>query len=277
MKGHILLVDDDARWLETIARAHKRAGYQVTEARSGEEALSLLAQSGTTPPHYNIVLTDISMHEVNGIDVTNAARQLPEPPEVILLTGVGSLETAIGAVQAGAFDYMLKPCGLKELLERVEQALQRHRENVLRARQAGMVSQICDIVSSAEAPVTPASTGYTPPATTGRYIVVGNITIDTHTHEVTYAQEKVHVTRTEYLILTCLARNPNRVVAYSDVIQAIRGYTLKPTEAQELLRQHIRNLRNKFAPAYFVNSYGFGYMMTAPGMGKNDGTTSEAA
>lgn len=262
MKGYVLLVEDDETWLHTMVEAHEHAGYRVNYANNGKAAINLLKQSEDNNNPYDVVLTDIAMCEVDGIEVTNAARQQTNPPEVILLTGVGSLETAIDAVRAGAFDYLQKPCKLFHLLQRVSDAVERRATRLEQLRQSQLVRQIHNIIGTRpdDGPALPAKK-----LASEGFLQVGDLCINTHTHDVFFHNQFVHATRTEYQLLVCLAETPGRVITYSDIITRIRGYTLDASDAQELLRQHVRNLRRKFGHEYFVNVYGFGYMMNEPG------------
>ena len=126
----ILLVDDDAAFRRVMASELERRGYSVTAASSGDEALARVAQAEP-----EVVLLDMRMPGMNGLDALKAIRNGHSSPEVILVTGHGTIDTAIEAIRMGAFDYVLKPCPLDELVIRIERALERrslrHRANLL--------------------------------------------------------------------------------------------------------------------------------------------------
>ncbi len=131
MKPHsILLVDDDAAFRRVMASELGRRGYDVAAASSGDEALAKIAQ---VEPE--VVLLDLRMPGMNGLEALKAIRNGNSSPEVILVTGHGTIDTAIEAIRIGAFDYVLKPCPLDELSIRIERALERrslrHRANLL--------------------------------------------------------------------------------------------------------------------------------------------------
>lgn len=131
MKLHsILLVDDDAAFRRVMASELGRGGYAVTAVGSGDEALARIAQLEP-----EVVLLDLRMPGMSGLETLKAIRDGCSPPEVILLTGHGTIDTAIEAIRMGAFDYVLKPCPLDELHIRIERALERrslrHRANLL--------------------------------------------------------------------------------------------------------------------------------------------------
>jgi DNA-binding response OmpR family regulator len=128
MAEHILIVEDDTIMRENIAMFLETSGYRVTQAADGETALDLLETTTLQGGCYDVVVTDIMMGAVDGVQVMEVARKQPYKPEVILLTGHGSLETAMTALRTNAFDYLLKPCRITILIERVAAALDYRKE-----------------------------------------------------------------------------------------------------------------------------------------------------
>jgi len=118
-QGHVLAIDDEVELLGSIRKILGRAGYTVTTATSGEEGL-LALQRDDTP---DLVLTDMMMPGISGMDVLRAVkRKHPEVP-VLLITAYASVETAIEAIKEGAYDYVQKPFGPDELLLVVERSI----------------------------------------------------------------------------------------------------------------------------------------------------------
>jgi len=122
MKGtrSVLLVDDDNAFRQVMAGELKRLSYDVTDAGSGEEGLKRIAEKEP-----DIVLLDLQMPGINGLDTLKAIRESNPGIEVIMLTGHGSIDTAIESIRAGAFDYVVKPCPLDELEVRIQRAIER--------------------------------------------------------------------------------------------------------------------------------------------------------
>lgn len=275
MKAHILLVEDDTTLRETLARTLQRANYEVTQAEDGDTAITLLTQMDVASSGYDLVLTDIVMGVTDGVEVTNIARSHPDAPEVILLTGHGSLETAMAAIRAGAFDYLLKPCRTAYVLERVAAAIEHRQSRLRQIRDAQMLHAVSGFLKHLqnETPFEHVSEETTTPdlkldpkeaPSHNRYRTVGKLRIDTYRHEVWFAEHRLHATRTEYMILNCLTDTTGRVVTYSTIMNHIRGYTISETEAHGLLRAHIRNLRKKLDRRYLVSVPGVGYMLADP-------------
>ena len=123
----VLVVDDEESVRFFLRRGLTKAGYHVDEAPSGQEAIEKL---GALP--YDVVLTDLVMPEVSGLDVLAAAQEMDGSAVIILMTAHGSVDNAIDALRLGAADYLAKPFELKELLVTVERGLEKRaieREN----------------------------------------------------------------------------------------------------------------------------------------------------
>jgi DNA-binding NtrC family response regulator len=126
-RPRLLLVEDDEAARVSLSRVLSRVGYQIEMAPDGEQAIALL-EAPARGEAFDVVLTDLLLHEVDGVQVLKRARQLTDPPEVVLLTGYGTLHTAIEALRAGAFDYLLKPCKPEDLLRCIGEAVRRRHE-----------------------------------------------------------------------------------------------------------------------------------------------------
>jgi DNA-binding NtrC family response regulator len=116
----LLLVDDDATLARVLAAELARSGYEVVTAATGAAALETMAK--LEPP---LVLLDLQLPDMKGLDVLRAIREASPGTEVIMLTGHGSIDTAIESIRMGAFDYLAKPCPLDELEIRLQRARER--------------------------------------------------------------------------------------------------------------------------------------------------------
>lgn len=118
---NILVVDDEGDFLETLMKRLKKRNIPALGCSSGEEALQLIRQSP-----FDVVVLDIKMPGgMDGIQTLKEIKKLRPETEVILLTGHASLETGMEGMQSGAYDYLLKPILLENLLEKMAQALER--------------------------------------------------------------------------------------------------------------------------------------------------------
>jgi DNA-binding NtrC family response regulator len=117
----ILVVDDEGDFLETLINRLKRRKIATTGCASGEEAVRLVRE---TP--FDVVVLDIKMPGgMDGIQTLREIKKIRREAEVILLTGHASLETSMEGMEHGAYDYLLKPIKLEDLLEKLAQALER--------------------------------------------------------------------------------------------------------------------------------------------------------
>lgn len=117
-----MVVDDDDVLRRVVSEQIALAGFDARSASSGEEALKLLAESD-----FDVVLLDIRMHGMSGIDALRAMRVMDEPPEVIMLTADTSLGTGLEAMRHGAYDYLTKPSTLDEIESLIRKAEEKRR------------------------------------------------------------------------------------------------------------------------------------------------------
>ena len=116
----LLLVDDDSAFRHVMSGELRRLGHEVAVAASGEEAIAHMERQDP-----EVVLLDLRLPGVDGLEVLKAIRVRSPQAEVIMLTGHGSIDTAIESIRDGAFDYVTKPCPLDEIQVRIERALER--------------------------------------------------------------------------------------------------------------------------------------------------------
>jgi len=116
----ILAVDDDDAFRSVVARRFQRRGYDVAHTGTPSEALAMAEQK-----HFDVAIFDIAMPEMDGVQLLERLRQVDPDTQVIMLTGQGTIETAIRAMKLGAYDYLTKPCELAELEVQVERAYEK--------------------------------------------------------------------------------------------------------------------------------------------------------
>jgi two-component system response regulator VanR len=222
----ILIVDDDPDTCALIADVLRDEGYVVQPYLSGETALKSLERH-----RYDLILSDIRMPRITGIDLLLHVRRKQLGTEVILMTAYASLETAIQALQGEAFDYLIKPFSLPELRRRVREALERM-------------------------PGEEASTGV---------IRLGDLTIDLNARRVWNGDREVELTRREYEVLAYLVVRRGCVVPSEDLIEKLWDEKVNE-RTSSTLRSCIRRLRDKLGddaqnPRYVKTVWGIGYQM----------------
>ncbi len=123
----VLLVDDEAEFLDLMAKRLERRGVRVVCASGGEDALALLAGDGEGGDglDVDVVVLDVKMPGMDGLEVLRRMAAMPGRPEVVLLTGHASTEAAMQGMEMGAFDYLVKPVALNDLLALLQDAVRR--------------------------------------------------------------------------------------------------------------------------------------------------------
>ncbi|HEY8187988.1 MAG TPA: sigma-54 dependent transcriptional regulator [Pyrinomonadaceae bacterium] len=149
--ARILIAEDEANLRMVLQKELERLGYRVQAAPDGDAALRKLEESNV-----DVLLCDINMPKVDGMEVLRRVHERPNPPEVIMLTGQATVETAVEAMKLGAYDYLTKPYTITELDVRVKQAAEKRRlrvDNLRLREQLARQSGLPEIVSVSDAMV----------------------------------------------------------------------------------------------------------------------------
>lgn len=198
-----ILVADDESPIRQILRAQLTArGYSVHEASTGADVLR------TVPVlQPEVVLLDLGLPDIDGVEVTRRLRR-ESPVPVVILSVRASESDKIAALDAGADDYLTKPCQPADLLERIRTAL--HRNNIQ----------------------------------TTRTFRAGDMTVDLETHAVEIGDHEIELTATEFEVLRVLVQNAGRLLTQHRLTRELWGEKL-PAESLQLLRTTVGSLRQK--------------------------------
>lgn len=132
-KTLVMLVDDEVPFVDTMTRRLGKRGFDILQAYSGPEALQSLA----TNARVDVVILDVKMPGMDGIETLREIKKAFPLVEVIMLTGHATVETAIEGMRLGAFDYLMKPCDIDELVAKVQEAKEkkaRHEDKIMEAK-----------------------------------------------------------------------------------------------------------------------------------------------
>ena len=132
MKPLVLLVDDEVPFVETMTKRLKKRDIVVKVAFSGQEALDILDKHRNT----DVVILDVKMPGMDGIETLEKMKKSYPLTEVVMLTGHATVESAIEGMKKAAYDYLMKPCDIDQLMQKVEEATQKKRAHEDRIREA---------------------------------------------------------------------------------------------------------------------------------------------
>jgi DNA-binding response OmpR family regulator len=279
--AHLLLVDDEANIRLTLGTMLQRAGYEVSTASSGAEALALLEQRT-----FDLMLVDLKMPGMDGMQVVAASRNIQPDLTVIVLTGQGSLDTAVEGIRYNIFDYLLKTTEPQRVLERIRAGLSMHAQERRRRELLETMSAVMQELRDGGAPGVPAP-AYTPaPGTptpsanlppelaannqSERLVSVGLLQLDTWRQVASLNGRTLTLTPTEFRVLLCLAEHVGTMLSYGQLVKCAQGYDTSEAEAGELIKPHIHHLRQKLepdpsSPRYILNVRGKGYLLSMAG------------
>jgi two-component system alkaline phosphatase synthesis response regulator PhoP len=219
----ILVVDDETRITQLARDYLAHAGFTVVTASNGPDALA-----AARAEHPDLVVLDLGLPGLDGLDVTRTLRKDSNVP-VIMLTARSEESDKLVGLELGADDYMTKPFSPKELVARVRAVLRR-------AESAG--------------------------PTAADVLHVLDLTLDVPRLRVTQGERRIELTPTEFELLATLVRQPGRVFTRAQLLDAVRGVAFESYE--RAIDAHIKNIRRKLEPnprepRYLLTVYGLGY------------------
>lgn len=233
--GRILIVDDEPSVRMMLEAALRAQGYKVQTANSGADARDALDDTD-----FDLMLLDLRLGDMDGIDILQEAKHKWPALEVILLTAHGSIASAISALRYGAFDYLLKPAQVPEIRDRVERGIARRRSNLARNDLISKIGESVRALGVIE------STALDQSATPiNERIEVGPLLLDLRRHSATLGPLTLSLTRTEFSLLTALAQQPDTALSYGVLSESVYGRSQSEEEARALLRPHVARLRHK--------------------------------
>ncbi len=236
---NLLIVDDEPDICFIMERALAQPNYHVESIGSGSDAIQLIAEKT-----YQVILLDLHMTPVNGLQVLNKLRSKNKETEVIILTGHSDIESAIEALRLGAFDYLIKPVQPDIVRQRVANALKRYDQNLYKIRLREQIASLQSTLQALEVepPVQK-------PEPRGQAILrKGVLTIDIDHRKAIMGEVELDLTTTEFKLLLDLAKASPRLVSAAELAQSVLGYNCGPGEAAELVKYHIHRLRQKVEP-----------------------------
>jgi two-component system, OmpR family, response regulator ResD len=234
MKSSILVVDDEERIRRLLRMYLEKEGYDIEEAEDGETALRMATDSD-----YDLVLLDVMLPGIDGIEVCARLRQVKSTP-VIMLTAKGEETNRVSGFEVGADDYVVKPFSPREVIYRVKAILRRSSATAFLSK---------DAISS-------------------NNIVFPNLIIEHDAHRVTAGGQEVALTPKEYELLHYLAVSPDKVFSREELLKDVWNYEFFGD--LRTVDTHVKRLREKLnkvspdAAAMITTVWGVGYKLEVP-------------
>ncbi len=217
----VLVVDDDPHLRDVVVYTLEREGYTVRTASDGRAALAMFEASGGDASLFDLVVLDVLMPEVDGLEVCRRIRTRSRVPIVFLSSRDEEVDKILG-LELGGDDYVTKPFSPRELAARVKAVLRR-----------------ADEASAAAA---------TPASQNARTILrVGPVTLDTARHEVRFVDQLLKLTVTEFGLLATLMEQPGRVYTRAQLME--RAYAYDNLITERTIDTHVKRIRKKFRDA----------------------------
>jgi DNA-binding response OmpR family regulator len=215
MSQNILVVDDEPIARQSLTDILKLEGYNVTAIPNGELAVEHVRRYSV-----DLILLDLKMPGMNGLEVVQVVNQISPETEIILLTAYGSMESAVEALRQRVHDYLLKPASPLQILESVKKGLERRAARLKEdgAEQEAQVYQTSD----------------------------GTL-IDIMRRTVTHGAQAEALTPAEGHLLKVFLENAGKVFSHRELVLLVQGYDVSQREAQEILRPLVSRLRHKLS------------------------------
>lgn len=266
--AYILVVDDEGANRYSVSKTLQKVGYMVSEAANGEEALDMITRQA-----FDVVLTDIRMPGIDGIELLRRIREHAPEVIVILMTAYATLGNAVEALRLGAHDYLIKPSSSADIRQSVARGVERAR-NLKRRRNLldAIKSDVYELaVSDVTLPTVDDEKDKPAPDTLSdadmnASMQLGPMLLFPKRYQISIEEKEIDLTPTEFDLLLYLAAHRGRVVTCSELVREVRGYAVEEVEAREVIRPHVSNLRRKLKEAsteadLIVNVRGIGYRL----------------
>ena len=232
IRDKILIVEDDASISNLIATILTANDYDAMTARTGSEAITAI-----TSHCPDVILLDLGLPDMDGFDILKFVREWSACP-IIVVSARNHEHDKVGALDAGADDYIVKPFGTSELLARIRAAIRHTRTHL----PGGELAQ------------------------SGQFRVIG-LVVDYDKHQVLVDGENARLTQNEYKIVALLSKYAGKVLTYDFIIRQLWGPNAQADN--RILRVHMAHIRRKIEenparPRYIFTEIGVGYRMVDP-------------
>lgn len=225
MKKRILIIEDEEKIARFIELELSHEGYEIDKAFNGREGLEMVEKD-----HFDLVLLDIMLPELNGLEVLRRIRKFSDIP-VIMLTARDAVMDKVSGLDMGADDYITKPFAIEELLARIRVALKR-KSGDSKAKSENLLS-------------------------------AGKLALDSSSHQVFYDGEPIELTNREFILLQTLLENKSIVLSRDTLLEKVWGYDyMGETNVVDVYIYYLRNkIDDKVGEKIIETIRGVGYVI----------------
>ncbi len=239
MKDRILIIEDEGD-IATLIQTHMHElGLEADICGNGEQGLTLALSEP-----YQLIMLDVMLPDKNGLDICRQVRESKPMQAIMMLTSRSSETDRVLGLELGADDYLTKPFSVRELQARVRAQLRRvHCFNQMEQSQPKPQDELV--------------------------ICIGQLMIDDRCHKVTYNNNNIELTSTEFELLSFLGKRPDQVFSRAQLLDSVWGYHHSGYE--HTVNSHINRLRNKLEldvtnPQIIQTVWGVGYKLSSAGV-----------
>lgn len=226
----ILIIEDEEKIARFVELELSHEGYETDKATNGREGLEKIESGG-----YDLVILDIMLPELNGIEVLRRARRTTDVP-VILLTAIDSVTDKVSGLDMGANDYITKPFAIEELLARIRAILRSSEKAAEKAPEPAEKEEDGSILSCS------------------------GVEMNTDSHEVTYNGQPVELTNREFILLRTLMENKNVAMTREKLLCDAWGYDYYGET--NIIDVYVRYIRHKTSDDVIKTIRGVGYIVS---------------
>ncbi|MCY0968930.1 response regulator transcription factor [Chryseobacterium wangxinyae] len=231
----IVLIEDETSVVSFIKKGLQEKGYEVSVAFDGRTGVSLVQEND-----FDLVILDIMLPEMNGLDVCKEIRKTNKHVPILFLTALGSSENIVLGLESGGDDYLVKPFKFIELVARVKSLLRRS------------VSTVPEVEEEEEY---------------HQYIFkFSDLTVNDYTKKVTRGSEEISLTSTEYKLLMYFLNNPEKVISRAEILDAVWGVNYElGTNVVDVYVNYLRKKIDNHDDKKLIHTViGMGYVMKKP-------------
>jgi DNA-binding response OmpR family regulator len=231
----ILIVDDENTVQKSWTEALEKQGFDIAQASSFDQAQSLFDHSAV-----GLALVNLKSNgHMRGLDLLEWIKENNPSTDVILVSSYSNLDSSISALRKGAYDYLVKPVNITEVVTRVNRCMTERQESAERIQ---VINQIEMMLNQLKTTLVPESVER---SNHEHILETPDIIVDRRKRLVVQNGEPVQLSPTEFDMLDYLATNGDRVVSASELIRAVQGYEMDEMDARPIVRVNVRRLRQK--------------------------------